>query len=123
MQQRVVAAASLAAGPELLLADEPTTALDPLVRIQFIELLKTVRAERGTSIVFVTHDLGVIARICDRVAVMYGGRIMEQGSAHQILREATPPVHAGAAAGDPRHRAQRADDADPRSPSAGKRRR
>ena len=95
MLQRVVAAASLAAEPELLIADEPTTALDPLVRVQFIELLKRVRAERGMSMIFVTHDLGVIARVSDRVAVMYGGRIMEQGDVREILRAPQHPYTRG----------------------------
>jgi len=95
MQQRVVVAASLAARPELLLADEPTTALDPLVRVQFVELLNQVRAQRGTSIILVTHDIGVIARLCDRVAVMYGGRIMEQGTVAEVLANPRHPYTQG----------------------------
>ena len=95
MQQRVVVAASLAARPQLLLADEPTTALDPLVRVQFVELLNEVRAQRGTSIILVTHDLGVIARLCDRVAVMYGGRVMEQGRVNQVLANPRHPYTQG----------------------------
>lgn len=95
MQQRVVVATSLAARPELLLADEPTTALDPLVRVQFVELLNQVRAQRGTSIILVTHDIGVIARLCDRVAVMYGGRVMEQGDVAEILASPRHPYTQG----------------------------
>lgn len=95
MQQRVVAAASLAAEPELLIADEPTTGLDPLVRVQFIELLKQIQADRGTSLLFVTHDLGVIARLCDYVAVMYGGRIMEQGPMRATLSAPKHPYTQG----------------------------
>jgi oligopeptide/dipeptide ABC transporter ATP-binding protein len=95
MQQRVVVAASLAARPQLLLADEPTTALDPIVRVQFADLLKDVRARRGTSIILVTHDLGVIARLCDRVAVMYGGRVMEQGRVRDVLASPRHPYTQG----------------------------
>ncbi len=95
MQQRVVAAASLAAEPELLIADEPTTGLDPLVRVQFINLLKKIQSDRGTAILFVTHDLGVIARLCDRVAVMYGGRIMEQGPVRATLGSPQHPYTQG----------------------------
>jgi peptide/nickel transport system ATP-binding protein len=95
MQQRVVVAASLAARPKLLLADEPTTALDPLVRVQFVELLNEVRVQRGTSIILVTHDIGVIARVCDRVAVMYGGRVMEQGRVSEVLANPRHPYTKG----------------------------
>ena len=101
MQQRVVAAASLAARPALLIADEPTTGLDPLVQLQFLELLKRVQSELGTAVLFVTHDLGVIARICDRVTVMYGGRVMEHGPVRDVLSAPENPYTKGLVSATP----------------------
>jgi ABC-type dipeptide/oligopeptide/nickel transport system ATPase component len=79
-RQRVMIALALANGPELLIADEPTTALDVTIQAQVLRLLRELQREHGTGIVFVTHDLAVVAEIADRVVVMYAGRVVEQGS-------------------------------------------
>ncbi len=91
MRQRVMIAISLAAGPKLLLADEPTTALDVTIQDQILKLLLRLRDELAMAVILVTHDLGVVAGTCDRVAVMYAGRIMEAGSVEAIF---TRPSHA-----------------------------
>ncbi|WP_029350339.1 ABC transporter ATP-binding protein [Bosea sp. 117] len=85
LRQRAMIAMAMSCEPELLLADEPTTALDATVQIQVLLLLREIQKERGTSMVFVTHDLGVAAEIADDVAVMYAGQIVEHGSADQVL--------------------------------------
>jgi peptide/nickel transport system ATP-binding protein len=90
MRQRAMIALALACRPKILLADEPTTALDATVQIQILLLLRELQREFGMSVVFVTHDIGVAIEICDRVAVMYAGQIVEQGSLRQIVRA---PVH------------------------------
>ena len=81
MRQRAMIALALAGGPKLLLADEPTTALDATVQAQIVDLLKRIRAETGLGILLITHDIGVVASLADRVAVMYAGRIVEEGDA------------------------------------------
>jgi oligopeptide transport system ATP-binding protein len=85
MRQRVMIAMALIAEPEILLADEPSTALDVTVQAQILTLFQELRARTGTAIVLVTHDLGVIAEVADRVAVMYAGRIMEQAPVHELF--------------------------------------
>ena len=87
MRQRVVIALALCAEPSLIIADEPTTALDVSIQAQITTLLKRLCREHGTSIMLVTHDMGVIAETADRVAVMYRGRLVETGAVRQILRE------------------------------------
>jgi oligopeptide/dipeptide ABC transporter ATP-binding protein len=86
MRQRVVGAIAMACSPRLLLADEPTTALDVTVQAQYLDLLVDLQRDSAMAVLLITHDLGVIARICDRVAVMYAGRIVESGSVAAIFR-------------------------------------
>lgn len=95
MRQRVVIALALAAGPRLLIADEPTTALDVSVQAQVIALLKRLCRDRGMAVMLVTHDMGVIAEACDRVAVMYAGRIVEIGPVRELIHTAAHPYTAG----------------------------
>ena len=95
MRQRVVIALALAAEPELIIADEPTTALDVSVQAQIIALLKRLGSERGTAVMLVTHDMGVIAEAADRVAVMYSGRIAEIGPVRDVVRNPLHPYAKG----------------------------
>lgn len=95
MRQRVVIALALAAEPELIVADEPTTALDVSIQAQIIALLKKLCREQGTAILLITHDMGVIADIADRVAVMYAGRLIEIGPVEDIIRHPKHPYTAG----------------------------
>lgn len=85
MRQRVVIAIALACNPKVLIADEPTTALDVTIQAQILELMKTLQQKIDTSIIFITHDLGVVANVADRVAVMYGGKIIEVGTVDEIF--------------------------------------
>lgn len=85
LKQRVVIAMSLACDPDLVIADEPTSALDPTVQIQVLDLFKKINKEMGTAVLMITHDFGVVARISDKVAVMYAGQIVEKGSKEEIL--------------------------------------
>lgn len=85
MRQRVVIAIALAANPKLLIADEPTTALDVTIQAQILELMKEIQKNSNTSIIFITHDLGVVANVADRVAVMYAGQIVEYGTVEDIF--------------------------------------
>lgn len=91
MKQRVVIAMALAAEPDLLIADEPTTALDVTTQAEILDLLNDIKAEREMAILFVTHDLGVVAEIADRVVVMYAGKVMERGSVHELFDEPAHP--------------------------------
>ena len=95
MRQRVVIALALAAEPKLIVADEPTTALDVSIQAQIISLLKRVCREHGAAVMLVTHDMGVIAETCDRVAVMYAGRIAEIGPVHDVIHASAHPYTAG----------------------------
>ncbi|PZU94576.1 MAG: methionine ABC transporter ATP-binding protein [Chelatococcus sp.] len=95
MRQRVVIALALCAEPEFVIADEPTTALDVSVQAQIIALIKRLCAERGTSVMLVTHDMGVIAETADRVAVMYAGRIAEIGPVRSVVKEPLHPYAKG----------------------------
>jgi oligopeptide transport system ATP-binding protein len=95
MRQRAVIAMALACGPDLVFADEPTTALDVTIQGQILDLLEEERSERGCSFVLITHDLGVIARFCSRVVVMYGGMVMEEGAREDIFYSPAHPYTAG----------------------------
>ncbi len=95
LRQRAMIALALSCGPKLLLADEPTTALDATVQIQVLLLLRRLRDELGMAIVFVTHDIGVAAEIADRVAVMYAGRIVEEGEVAEVLARPLHPYTMG----------------------------
>ena len=95
MRQRVLLAIALACGPKILLADEPTTALDVTIQDQILKLLKRLRDELGMSIVLVSHDLGVIAQMCERVAVMYAGQVVEAGPVRRLIREPRHPYTVG----------------------------
>jgi peptide/nickel transport system ATP-binding protein len=95
MRQRVVIALSLAAEPKLLIADEPTTALDVSIQAQIIELIKRLTRDHNTAVMLVTHDMGVIAETADRVAVMYAGRIVELGPVAQVIHRPRHPYTAG----------------------------
>ncbi|HKY41109.1 MAG TPA: ABC transporter ATP-binding protein [Polyangiaceae bacterium] len=90
MRQRICIAMALLCNPELLIADEPTTMLDVTIQAQILDLLRALRQERGMSILFITHDLGVVAELCDRVIVMYAGRIVEQAPTAELLGK---PLH------------------------------
>ena len=91
MRQRAVGAIALTGEPELLIADEPTTALDVTVQAAYLELLRDVQQQTGLSIIFITHDLGVVARVCDRVAVMYGGKIVEVADTKALFAQPAHP--------------------------------
>ncbi len=95
MKQRVVIAMALACNPELLLADEPTTALDVTIQAQVLEMMKDLKDKLGTSMIIITHDLGVVAETCDKVAVIYAGQIMESGSKRDIFKDAQHPYTLG----------------------------
>ena len=91
MRQRVVIAIALAGDPEIMICDEPTTALDVTVQAKILELINTLKAERKLSVIFITHDLGVVAQMADRICVMYAGKIVETGSTEEIFLQPAHP--------------------------------
>jgi oligopeptide/dipeptide ABC transporter ATP-binding protein len=91
MRQRIVGAIALAGGPKLIIADEPTTNLDVTIQAQYLDLLKDIQRDTGVAIIFVTHNLGIVARMCDRMAVMYAGKIVEHGSVRNLFNGARHP--------------------------------
>ncbi len=95
MRQRVMLAMALACSPRLLIADEPTTALDVTIQAQVLDLLRELQGELGLSVLLVTHDLGVIADLCDRVAVMYAGQVVEQAAVHDLFARPDHPYTEG----------------------------
>jgi len=95
MRQRVMIAMALSCGPELLIADEPTTALDVTVQAQILELIGRLRAERGMSVMLITHDFGVVAELCEEVVVMYASRIVESGTVRHIFENPLHPYTRG----------------------------
>ena len=102
MRQRAMIAMALSTKPKLLIADEPTTALDVTIQAQVIDLMKDLVSEFGMGIVFITHDLGVVAQTCDKVAVMYLGRLVEQGPVREVIRNPQHPYTKGLLAALPR---------------------
>ncbi len=103
MRQRVMIAMAIANDPDVLIADEPTTALDVTVQAQILDVLDRIRREFNTAIVMITHDLGVIARIADRIQVMYAGRVVERTDAHSLFDHPTHPYTQGLLHSIPRH--------------------
>jgi oligopeptide/dipeptide ABC transporter ATP-binding protein len=91
MRQRIVGAIALAGGPEIVIADEPTTNLDVTIQAQYLDLLKDIQHETGVALIFVTHNLGIVAKMCDRVAVMYAGKIIEQAPVRTLFDEPKHP--------------------------------
>ena len=95
MRQRIVIAIALANNPKLIIADEPTTALDVTIQAQVLELMDTLREERDSAVIMITHDLGVVAKLCDKIAIMYGGKIVETGTDREIFYEPKHPYTLG----------------------------
>ena len=96
MRQRGMIAMAIANSPSVLVADEPTTALDVTIQAQIMEVIKAAQRETHAAIILITHDLGLIAELADRVVVMYAGRVVELCDVHALFRRASPPVHARA---------------------------
>jgi peptide/nickel transport system ATP-binding protein len=119
MRQRAVIAMALINDPDVIIADEPTTALDVTIQAEILALLRSLRDGRGLSIMLITHDMGVIAETCDRVAVMYAGRVAEIGPVHEVINHPAHPYTAGLMASIPdmehdRERLNQIDGAMPR---------
>jgi oligopeptide/dipeptide ABC transporter ATP-binding protein len=91
MRQRIVGAIALAGGPRLIIADEPTTNLDVTIQAQYLDLLKELQRETGVALIFVTHDLGIVAKMCDKVAVMYAGKIVEYRAVRELFSDPKHP--------------------------------
>ncbi|MNB67744.1 Oligopeptide transport ATP-binding protein OppD [compost metagenome] len=102
MRQRVMIAMSISCNPELLIADEPTTALDVTIQAQILDLIRRLNEEQGTAVMMITHDLGVVAEMCHRVAVMYAGKVVEEGTVRDIFKNPLHPYTQGLIASVPR---------------------
>ena len=113
MRQRALIAMALACEPRLLIADEPTTALDVTIQAQILALLRELVEETGTALIMITHDLGVVAGLCDEVNVLYAGRIVERGDRHTLFREPRHPYTAGLLHSIPRLDAPRGEKLTP----------
>jgi oligopeptide/dipeptide ABC transporter ATP-binding protein len=107
MKQRVMIAQALACDPDLIIADEPTTALDVTIQARILELIKTLQARRRTSVLYISHDLSLVRKVCDRVAVMYAGRVAEVGTVAQVFSDPRHPYTQGLLAAVPRAGARR----------------
>jgi peptide/nickel transport system ATP-binding protein len=103
MRQRVLIAAAFGLEPKLVIADEPTTALDVTVQKQILRLIRSLQERQGTSVLFVSHDLGVVAKICDRLTVLYMGKVMEQGTTAEVLASPRHPYTRALLAANPRY--------------------
>jgi ABC-type dipeptide/oligopeptide/nickel transport system ATPase component len=101
MRQRIVIAAALANNPGLLIADEPTTALDVTIQAQVLQLIDRLRRQHGTTVLLITHDLGVVSQVCDRVAVMYGGRLLEVAKTTDLFARPKHPYTRALLAANP----------------------
>ena len=120
MRQRVMIAMALSCHPKLLIADEPTTALDVTVQAQILDLMRDLKSKVGAAIILITHDLGIVAEVAERVVVMYAGRKVEEAPVAHLFRSAAPPLHARPArrGAEARLLAERpADASSPRSPA------
>ena len=95
MKQRVIIAIALACSPKLLIADEPTTALDVTIQAQILHLMRELKEKKNTSVIMITHDLGIVAETCDRVAVMYAGKIIEEGTLDEVFNHTLHPYTEG----------------------------
>ena len=102
MRQRVMIAMALACQPQILIADEPTTALDVTIQAQILDLIREMNEKRGTSVIFITHDLGVVSELCDKVIIMYTGRIVEQAPVRDLFKNPLHPYTKGLLAAIPR---------------------
>ena len=102
MRQRVVGAIGISCQPQVLIADEPTTSLDVTIQAQYLALLKELQQDSNVALIFITHDFGIVAKMCDRVAVMYAGRIVEQGSVRDIFNHPSHPYTAALLASVPK---------------------
>jgi len=113
MRQRVMIAMALSCNPKLIIADEPTTALDVTIQAQILDLMKDLTRQMGVSLIIITHNLGVVARYCDRINIMYAGRVIERGDAREIYHNPRHPYTLGLLKSVPRLDRPRKEKLDP----------